>query len=821
MLGLRANETVPVDRLIDGLWGDDPPATAAKMVQLYVSQLRRVIAEGDARIETHGRGYELRLVEGAVDARRFERLVERASRTPAAGHGLAREALGLWRGEAMADVVGEPFAPLEVRRLEALRLRASELAVEEDLAAGDTARALAQVQPLVDQHPLREHLHALLMLSLYRAGRQAEALDAFVGVRRVLVEHAGVEPGAELRELHEAILRQDPALGALDASSPRRPARGGTHSSALVGRDRELARLEGAFDDAGAGHGRTVFIGGEAGIGKTRLATELTGQEADACVLWGRCIQLFGQGLPYLPLTDALRPLRDDGSLAALGIDLVELPRLLPERSEASRDFGEPARAYSRLRLFEEVLAVLGALAEARPVVLVLEDLHWADDSTLDLVAYLAHTARERRLLLLATYRSDEVRVGSHLDQLTRSLTTTGVAEPLALAPLDRAAVELLLASAGADTPATLLAEIAVRSEGNPLIARELLAAARRGESELPQALRDVMLAGFERSTADGRAVMRAVAAAGGAAPYWLMAAALRLERDALAAAVREAVEQDVLILERGAEMYRFRHDLLAETVYSTLLPGEREILHDRLAWALSRRSPAYAPAAEVAQHWAAAGRPVQALVASLRAARDAEAVAGLTEALRHLERVLTLWDDVVDAEELTGVALPAVLTWAAELATEGLVGPGAARGLAVSEARRLYPTVVVLESLAVRCSPPFAPAALAELRAANARFRAAVGDSRAASDADAAFHRSLTSACGVPQLVAALQPLKQALLRYEHVYMREPARIARSAAQHDAIIAALERGAHSEAAEHLYKNLAGGLADLELRPVA
>jgi len=156
MLALEANAAVAVDRLVDGLWGEDPPATAAKMVQLYVSQLRRLLAGNGAEILTRGRGYELRVPAEAVDAARFERLVEQAG----SANDHAREALALWHGPALADVADEPFAGVEIRRLEGLWLRAAELAVDRDLAGGRDQEALAQLERLIEEHPLRERLHA-------------------------------------------------------------------------------------------------------------------------------------------------------------------------------------------------------------------------------------------------------------------------------------------------------------------------------------------------------------------------------------------------------------------------------------------------------------------------------------------------------------------------------------------------------------------------------------------------------------------------------------------------------------------------------------
>ena len=214
LLALRANTTVPVERLIDSLWGEQPPASAAKMVQQYVSQLRRIMNGGDgAEILTHGRGYELRIDPEAVDALRFERLVEHAARDANGQRGeLARMALELWHGEPFTGLAEEPFADSEARRLGELHLRATELMIEADLDAGRAAEVVGPLRSLVDAQPLRERLRGLLMLALYRTGRQAEALDAFQEARWTLVEELGLEPGPELRRLQEAILRQDPAL---------------------------------------------------------------------------------------------------------------------------------------------------------------------------------------------------------------------------------------------------------------------------------------------------------------------------------------------------------------------------------------------------------------------------------------------------------------------------------------------------------------------------------------------------------------------------------------------------------------------------------
>ncbi|MET0769923.1 MAG: ABC transporter substrate-binding protein, partial [Solirubrobacteraceae bacterium] len=203
MLALEPNRVVPLERLVDGLWGERPPASATKMVQHYVSHLRRLLDGADAEIVTHGRGYELRVAPEAIDVARFERLIE---------HAEGEAALVLWRGKPLADVAAEPFAGPEIDRLEELEARAAARAVEAEIGRGDHDAALARLERLIRAHPLRERLHAQRMRALYRAGRQAEALAAFVEIRRALVEEIGAEPGPELQRLHAAVLRQDPAL---------------------------------------------------------------------------------------------------------------------------------------------------------------------------------------------------------------------------------------------------------------------------------------------------------------------------------------------------------------------------------------------------------------------------------------------------------------------------------------------------------------------------------------------------------------------------------------------------------------------------------
>ncbi len=783
-LALEANRTVAVQRLVDDLWGDDVPDSAPKMVQIYVSQLRKVLPAGV--LCTRAPGYAIEVAPEAVDATRFAVLRDEGRAALAAGDPQTaserlREALALWRGPALAEF-SEPFAGAEAAHLEELRLVCLEERIEADIACGRHADVVGELEALVARHPLRESLHRHLTLALYRAGRQADALAAYERFRRRLDDELGIEPSPPLKALQLSILKQDSSL---EIEPPRRKgARTPRGGDRFVGRDPELGRLAAALEAAEAGAGTMCLVAGPAGIGKTRLTAELADMASarGTTVLSGRCIQLVGTGLPYLPFVEAMRGVcewPDPGSVLA--------------------------QVGSRLALFEELL---NELDRAAPALIVLEDLQWADASTLDLVAFLGHAIGRHRLLFVGTYRSEEVHPG---DPVRRLPAETLVLEPLA--PDDIQA--LVAARSETPLPADFRRAIAVRSEGNPLFARELLAASARGETAVPEALRDLLLGYVARLGPDGRAVLRVAAAAGRDASYGLLAAVVQLGELQLAGALREAVEHDVLVPDQAGGTFRFRHALFAEAVYGTLLPGEREVLHERLARALTeepRLATSGAAAGEAAHHWVAAGRPAQALAASLQAAREAQRVSGLTEALRHIERVLGLWEEVPGAEEISGVALPSVLAWAAELGRDG----GEGDRLAVSEARRLYPTAIVLESLAVQQTPSFDRATLGALRAANERLRAAAGDPAAAMAADHEFHQTLTAPCGNAHVLAALEPVKQALLRYERVYMREPERVERSVAQHEAIIEALERGDHAVAARLLSENLRRGLPDIE-----
>ena len=294
ILLLSADRVVSRDRLIEELWADDPPAAARHALEVNVSRLRKALGAngaGGSALVTRAPGYVLHVAAGELDLWRFEDLVEDGRRAFEAGDPDAaarafREAEGLWRGRPLADLEFEPFARVDVERLEELRLAAVEERVEAELAVARHGRLVAELEVLTAEHPLRERLRAQLMLALYRCGRQADALEAYRRSRAALVEQIGVEPGPELRALHEAILRQDPAL---DAPRPLELPQELEVTSPLAGREAELERLRDVWERARAGRGVLATVSGSAGIGRTRLAAELAGEvhRQGALVLYG------------------------------------------------------------------------------------------------------------------------------------------------------------------------------------------------------------------------------------------------------------------------------------------------------------------------------------------------------------------------------------------------------------------------------------------------------------------------------------------------------------------------------------------------------
>ncbi|HSK35478.1 MAG TPA: AAA family ATPase, partial [Actinomycetota bacterium] len=399
-------------------------------------------------------------------------------------------------------------------------------------------------------------------------------------------------------------------------------------SPTFVGRTQELARLAAAGDRAAGGTPTAVLIGGEAGVGKTRLVGEVVAgaRAAGATVLAGGCVELGGEGVPFAPLIEALRGFvrdLDEPGLARLapGQARAELARLLPElgppggpgAGERPAFGGDPGPWSEQGRLFELLLGLLERLGAERPAVLVVEDLHWADRSTRDLLAFLVRNLRHGRLLLVLTYRSDELHRRHPLRPFLAELDRGRRVERLELARFGPAEVAAQLAGIqGAPVPAELAERIHARSGGNAFFVEELAAVAGTGghaDGELPPSLRDTLLARVELLAEPAQQVLRVAAAAGARVEHELLAEVAGLPEAELLAALREAVSAQVLLADAADGTYGFRHALVKEAVYTELLPGERTRLHARFAAALAARDTAGdpGPAAELAWHWYAA----------------------------------------------------------------------------------------------------------------------------------------------------------------------------------------------------------------------
>ncbi len=451
-------------------------------------------------------------------------------------------------------------------------------------------------------------------------------------------------------------------------------------SPVLVGRSGQLSALAAALAAAGCGSPSTIMIGGEAGVGKTRLVNEFAGgaRRTGVRVLTGGCLELGAGGLPFAPFISVLRELvRDLGAAGVAGMlpgaATRELARLLPE-------FGEPAgpdgAGEAQARLFEQILLLLEHLAEASSLVLVIEDMHWADRSTRDVLAFLIRNQPSLdRALIVVTYRSDELHRNDPLRPLPAELGRIGWVTRLELGRLNRQDTRQLVAQIiSREASDDLLAAVYRRSEGNPLFVEALLDEGELG-SVLPESLRDLLVASVRRLPEETQEVLRIASAGGERTGHRLLAAVTGLDGAGLARALRPAVAANVLLTD--PDSYMFRHALIREAVHDELLPGERGQLHSRFAEAIGADPalvmPGRAPI-EHAYHWYAAHDTTRALVSAWQAADQLGRSLAYAEQLAMLSRVLELWDGVPGAAQRIDADHVAVLeaaVQAAELAGE------------------------------------------------------------------------------------------------------------------------------------------------------
>jgi len=674
LLALHPGEALTTDRLVEELWDGTAPETAGKIVQIYVSELRKAL--GRDAISTRGGGYALELDPDRIDARRFEQL---------AASGAHRDALDLWRGQALADFRYERWAHTEAQRLEELRVAVLEDRIDADLAAGGHSALAGELEALVAEHPLRERLRGQQILALYRSGRQADALAAYREARRVLVEELGIEPSQQLRRLEQAILAQDSSLDEAaaepdlpqrktvtalwvearaadpEASSPELEAAaaaierhggsverygggvtgifgipvvheddalravraaeelratgvvvatgeivaaGGSPAEAvralrpataaqagevsldatterlvrtarqpldarLVGRRHELDLLRDAFTRVERDSTCVlVTVLGPAGIGKSRLAAEFTAEVGGhATVLAGRCPP-YGEGITFLPLTEIV------SSAGDLADHLQDEPdaALVADRLSAGSAAPHQDVFWAARRLFE-------AIARHGPLVLVWDDLHWAEPTLLDLVDHLAGLVRDVPLLLVALARPDL------LD--TRPLWGGGKlnATSTLLEPLSDEESQALVREISNDLPAAVGPRIVAAAEGNPLFLEQMVAHARddpNGDTAVPPTISALLAARLDRLPASERAALQRAAVVG--REFEAVAVAALAEQDPRPALAALAHKDLIRHAVRGNGTFRFRHALIRDAAYGSLPKRTRGELHERFA---------------------------------------------------------------------------------------------------------------------------------------------------------------------------------------------------------------------------------------------
>ncbi|MCI3932138.1 BTAD domain-containing putative transcriptional regulator [Streptomyces sp. AN091965] len=695
--------TVPVSWLVDDLW-DEPPPTAVGTIRTFVGALRKALEPGRAKraparlLVTAGPGYALLAAPDAVDAWRFETAVRDAGRlldgrgpVPVAALAALDDALALWHGPAYAEWADADWARAEVTRLDGLRLLAVERRARLALAVGRAAEAVLDLESHAEAHPWREEAWELLALALYRAGRQGDALAVLRRARANLAGELGVDPGEGLRRAEAEILAQAapgpgdgrpgaaPGTAALrgrdgavadvrngpsagvrgaavsgvgDGAAPGAPdvlsaavpgvvapvVRGAAaplavDAAVLLGRDAETAALEAAAHTAlRTGRFTLALLSGEAGAGKTALAGDLAGRLGAAgwTAAWGRVPE--GAAVPAgWPWTEAL----------------TELGLPAREFTPDGPGGGDPvALRLRRRRWVGERLASLAA--RGRPLLLVLDDLHWADEESLDLLAGLATAPPAAPVLVVGTYRDTEVPplLGEFLGRAARAEPVRVRVGGLAEGPVR----DLVAAVSGREVDAATARAVRRRSGGNPFFVRELArlyaADGAAALSGVPVGVRDLVRARLGTLPQEARTVLRLAAVVGAEADLDVLCALAGDEEVVLDAVEAAASAGFLTVPEEAAEQVRFAHALVHETVYDDLSRPRRARLHTAVAETLERLRPDAADA--LAHHYLSAGTratAARAVTHASRAARRAEAAGAPHRARR-------LWGAALDAHD-------------------------------------------------------------------------------------------------------------------------------------------------------------------------
>ncbi|SDU79682.1 Transcriptional regulatory protein, C terminal [Microlunatus sagamiharensis] len=672
LLLLERGRVVSTDRLVAGAWPRDAPPSAVPSLQAYLSNLRRLLREPD--VDGSGRatplvrqapGYRLDVGLASFDledylaaVRTQAEAVQRQDWTAALAAG--EVARGLWRGPLLADLADEDWVQAASAALEERRTRSRTDAVLAHAATGDLGAALDVARTLVDEHPWRDDVAALLVRVLARSGRTTEALDAYRAYADGLADELGLDPGQELRALQQSVLRGDASLGAWPEgssgprSSPTPPAaatvplahatRSAPTTDDFVGRAGPLAALADVLGRGRSGRTAWAVLSGPPGIGKTRLAQEAVSRAVrpGATVVWGRCLE--EEGAPaWWPWRAVVRALGADPGV------------LLAPPAGADADAG-------RFLVYERLEELLRGAAARSPLVVVLDDLQWADATSLAAVASLAATLRDADVTVLVTLRDGERRPATE-DALRRALSAVGRtadARELAVGPLDAGDVAAVVGTVSGEVlSGPDAAALTERTGGNPLFVREYarLPPQERLGAALPGAVRAVLgrrLQVLEPAVLD---VVRSAAVIGERVDLPLLALVARLDAERAADLLDGAADEGIIGPTPGGTGYGFTHALLRDEVLAGLSPIRRQRVHLRVAEVLADApsSSTEEPLARRAHHLVAAlplGEVTTTVEACRAAARQAEEQWSYETAAQWWEAALGAWDSAPHAHD-------------------------------------------------------------------------------------------------------------------------------------------------------------------------
>jgi DNA-binding SARP family transcriptional activator len=693
---LAGGDVVSADRLVDDLWAGEPPASATNTLQSYVSNLRRILGPSDPPIiERAGEGYRLRLDEGAARSVRFEQLVASSASAsdPSRTVALLDEGLALWEGPALADFADEEWAVGDAVRLDELRLAATEARFQAQLDLGAHALVVGDLDAAVREHPLRERLTELLVLALYRCGRQAEALRAYERTRRHLGDELGLDPGPDLADLANRVAAQDPSLAAPEAPArieepaagpaghggrPDKPPPTGIIASQVlvplppavaerrsrsgfVGRSAELAALEDAWEAASSvgGEAGVVTLTGEPGAGKTRLAQHFAHQvfESGGRVLWGRC---GAENLvAYQPVLEACRT-----AFRSLGPEVVDaalatwpgLRRLLPDLG--APDAEQEGRA-ERYELFEAAAGLVRSVTSGAPMLLVIDDLQWVDTATLSMLDHLLHHT-DGRFLVIGTLRRPAGRPTQELDRFLTDLRRSRRVDHVDVGGFAPDEVAELLAGRGVEVSGRQAAEVCSRTGGNPFFVEALAEGGQdlaTGDArDVPDSVREVLDQRVAALDAAATRVLTAAAVVGLRVDLDLLAEVVGVDLDAVLDVVDAAVEVGLLAEDEELGRVTFPHALVRQALVARIGRNREALLHLKIADAIEAGPPTVDQATTVAQHLLSAGRacpPARVADAAIAAGRAAMLVVADDEALIWGQRTMAALSGTADTKEL------------------------------------------------------------------------------------------------------------------------------------------------------------------------